>query len=263
MKNFLATFAVATVLLLAGSGRAEEATTPPCQTATECTTQGDEAYLAGRYAEAEPFFREALRIEPENIYYILSLAQTLEGIGDCPYLQEAQELYSQINSGEGTVSANAQGGLDRIAEAVTACEETPPPPPATEEEPPPEIPPAETTTHNRSGEVAAWAIFGVGVATLATGLVLYVPAWLAADERDSFCSEGVCLDVGEQRLWGVADESFQRFALAGDILVGVGAAVAVGGLIWALVARHRHREETPVVVSFLPSGNGLVFTLRR
>lgn len=269
-KFFWTVLVTATTLLLAGRAWAEEAS-PPCATVTECTQRGEEAYSANRYAEAERFLRERLSLEPNNIYFQLALAQTLEGLGDCASLQGAQELYSQI-TGEGAVPANARAGLSRIAADLAACEEeeaeTSPEPPT--EEPPavqptPPEPPTTPAPHGRGGGIAAWSTFGVGVTTLATGIVLWIPAYLAADERDSFCSEGGCLDIGEQRQWGAADEDFRRFALAGDILVGLGAAIAMGGLIWALVARHR--GETPTAaVSFWPSrggGGGLVFTLCR
>jgi tetratricopeptide (TPR) repeat protein len=76
-------------------------------------------------------------------------------------------------------------------------------------------------------------VFGTGLAVAATGSLLYALAYTQGEGVQPFAD----MDT--------YDDWFHRvggMALAGDILVGVGAATLVAGLIWLLVDRHQRRE---------------------
>ena len=263
--------AVATVLatLFAFPTRGEEEVPPPCQTVAECTEWGTEAYRGGRYALAATALRRANDLEPSEVVR-LNLAQALEGEGSCASLLEAQEIYQGLSDTTGAVSESAGAGLVRIAAPLAVCEEeaTPsapePPQPPTHSEAPPratEEPPVASAPrpHRNRLETAGWVLFSTGLAIALTGgSILWPLAGDAAGERDTHCSTRMgCSSQNELEQWQNANERWERLALWGDVLVGVGGVVAITGLVMALVARHRHGRETTAVVSLLPSGNGL------
>jgi len=99
-------------------------------------------------------------------------------------------------------------------------------------------------------------LLGTGLALAVTGGVLDIVAYTRAEEPQGFD------DFDEYQEWY---DSVGDMALAGDVLVGVGAATFVGGLIWLLVNRRSRRGGSESgrrrgsgVVSF--AGNG--FSLR-
>lgn len=103
-----------------------------------------------------------------------------------------------------------------------------------------------------------WALLGSGLALLLTGAVLDIVAYAQAntdhDANDPFASNG---DYEDWR------SGARSLAIAGDVLVGVGAAAAVGGLIWLLLARRSHsgQASTPRSIALSPTvGGGLMLS---
>ena len=76
-------------------------------------------------------------------------------------------------------------------------------------------------------------LLGTGLAAALAGGGLYIAAFASWNRTDSFNTMAE-LDDWESR--------YQTMALAGDILVGVGAAAAVGWLVWLLVSMRRARR---------------------
>ncbi len=87
-------------------------------------------------------------------------------------------------------------------------------------------------------------VLGVGLALGLTGGVLDIVAYSSSLRTERFSTNAEMDD------WA---SSVQATALAGDVLVGVGAAVAVGGLIWLLLAR-RNRDTSSAAASRLRFG---------
>jgi tetratricopeptide (TPR) repeat protein len=87
-----------------------------------------------------------------------------------------------------------------------------------------------------------WALLGSGLGLLVIGGVLDIVAYVRSDPETYDQLES----VSEYDDW---HDSTTSLAIAGDVLVGVGAAVAVGGLIWLLVARSRRSSERASVPS--------------
>ena len=115
-------------------------------------------------------------------------------------------------------------------QVVTVLMEGMPEPPATEPEPI-----VETTTETDGGgsSAGAWVLLGTGLALALTGGVLDIAAYVQAEDAQGFD------DFGEYQDWY---EFVGAAALAGDVLLGIGAATLVGGLIWLLVDRRSRRN---------------------
>ncbi len=88
------------------------------------------------------------------------------------------------------------------------------------------------TSGGGSGLAGPWALFGAGLAIALTGGILDIVAYVQSDTdhnaNDPFGS------TDEYDDWA---EGAVALATAGDVLVAVGAAAAVAGLVWLLVAR--------------------------
>lgn len=115
--------------------------------------------------------------------------------------------------------------------AVNAVDDTPsataalaPPPPA-----------ASASTSPRA--IVGWTILGAGGAGFVLGAVFGGVALSASSASDSLCTDGVCRTMG-----AVQDhERAKAFALATDITLGFGAALAVTGLVLVLTAPKQGR----------------------
>ena len=87
-----------------------------------------------------------------------------------------------------------------------------------------------------------WALLGSGLGLLVVGGVLDIVAYVRSDPGIYNQLES----VSEYDDW---HDGTTNLAIAGDVLVGVGAAVAVAGLVWLLVARSRRGSERASVPS--------------
>lgn len=98
-----------------------------------------------------------------------------------------------------------------------------------------------------------WVVFGTGVALAGVGIGFGV---LAADRDDTLDKIEANPSRYTRKDWDAAQEEGQTYALAGDVMMGVGAAAAVGGLVWWFLA------EAPPAVSLTahPGGLGLAGT---
>lgn len=85
----------------------------------------------------------------------------------------------------------------------------------------------------RSRLIGPWVLLGSGLAIAVTGGVLYGLAYAEYGNHEQFESLQALDD------WASTVESR---AIAGDVLVGVGAAAAVGGLVWLLLTRRAIRR---------------------
>jgi len=82
--------------------------------------------------------------------------------------------------------------------------------------------------------VGPWVVLGSGLALLLTGVALDIVAYVRSGEHEF---------TGNQGYQDWYDGNL-AMAIAGDVLTAVGAAAAIGGLIWLLVARSRQRGPT-------------------
>lgn len=105
-----------------------------------------------------------------------------------------------------------------------------------------------------------WALLGSGLGLILIGATLDIVAFVKSnrDEQDPFGS------IPEYDDWV---SSSMNLAIAGDVLVGVGTAAAVGGLVWLLLARRSGGQATAPsrrgVVSLAPTRDGGLAFLTR
>ena len=86
-----------------------------------------------------------------------------------------------------------------------------------------------------------WAILGSGLALILTGGILDIAAYVRSDADQNF-------DTYDQ--YDDWRSSSVSIAVAGDVLMGIGAAAAIGGLIWLLVARRSGSGQASATRSF-------------
>jgi len=98
-----------------------------------------------------------------------------------------------------------------------------------------------------------WAVLGSGLALLVTGGVLDIVAY-----SRSSTGHGADDPFSTQDEYEDWRDGATNIAVAGDVLVAVGAAAAVAGLIWLLVARRSRSGEASTArrLALLPMGNG-------
>jgi len=104
-----------------------------------------------------------------------------------------------------------------------------------------------------SSLVGPWVLLGSGLAIALAGGVLDIVAYTKS-QRDGSEPFG---EMSEYTSW---EESVEALALAGDLLLPLGAAAAVGGLVWLLVAMRRPTgratSSNGFSLSLSPSSNG-------
>jgi hypothetical protein len=151
-------------------------------------------------------------------------------------------------------------GLPAFKEAVVAAPPVvkpaePPPPPPPVVTPPPEVVAPVEPVATPVGRVVGFSLLGVGVAAAAAGGVLVALAQgsarsLLVDAR-GFLPAGADADALERA------RAANGRQVAGLVLLGAGGAVAVGGLVLALLSG----SSSPPPVSLVPVAGGVVATL--
>lgn len=230
---------VATLALLGGvvgispveaqrRGRARAAQETDESRAAALFREAVELFRAGDFDTAAALLRRAHELDPEPIL-LFNLARALEASNQ--HL-EAADTYARY-------LADAPDAEDRAAiEALItnlraraeaeASAAAPTPEPETAPAPEPEVTPEPTAPPERPSATPAWVIFGVGAATAAAGL----PVGLLARSRHDDARDATSHAQAVAR----RDES-RRLQRTANALFGAGGALAVGGLVWALVAR--------------------------
>ncbi len=140
------------------------------------------------------------------------------------------------------------GGDETNADTKQTTTTTPTAPVVT---PTPEVPAQETVEAPRwYADKLGWAITGVGVAGVGVGVGLLVSSSGLADDAETATTE---LDRAD-----LHDRADSRRRL-GTIVTGVGAAVAVGGIIKLVLVPKQ--SETAPVVSAAPTSGGMALTV--
>jgi hypothetical protein len=161
---------------------------------------------------------------------------------------------SNHQSADATVSLRA--GAHQVVTLALASQQ----PPAVEPEQAPRPSSEEPTTpvERQRWTGGPWVVFGVGAGIALTGVALWAAAYAGSQREDRFDS------VEDYDHW---QYRVYDLAFAGDILVGVGAAAAVAGLIWLTIDRIRARRQQPssrrvLMGSLTPISNGYIATIR-
>ncbi len=197
--------------------------------------QGMDRYNVGDFAGAIAPLERAVELEPNNIQYRLTLAESYRQTGQCP---KARPLYKAIVDAAPTdaqVKATAESGITACPEAAI----TPPPPTPT-----PPAPEPEPTIVYRDGGVSNANISMLALGGVSVGLGLGLLFAAHGDARDADVAAAY---KDHSRI----DSRSTTLYVAGGLAVGVGVALSVVSLI-----RIKATDEHATSVSVSPRAGG-------
>jgi tetratricopeptide (TPR) repeat protein len=193
-----------------------------------------ELFRAGDFDTAAALLRRAHELDPEPIL-LFNLARALEASNQ--HL-EAADTYARYLAdapdAEDRAAIEALIANLRARAEAEASAAAPEPEPEATPEPEPVTPAPTVPEPERPSATPAWVVFGVGAATAAAGL----PVGLLARSRHDDARDAENHEQAVAR----RDEA-RRLQRAANALFGAGGALAVGGLVWALVARRAPDDE--------------------
>ena len=241
MFRWLAVVVLACASVVGGSGTvgAQERTHEPPPEAVQFFESGRAHYEAGRYQEAANDLERALQLDPSSTTLIFNLARVYELLGELDKAVEFAERYLTLLPEDMTEERErAESTLRRVrgAQEWLALRQS---------EHPPELRTLTPTVIVRERGVVDlpfWVTAGTGAALLLAGAGTGVGALLVRNDARDFVLRTGNDREEQQSLVDRAD----RLALATDILIGVGAATAVAGLLlYLLRVRTFERELDP------------------
>lgn len=220
--------------------------------ATRIFERGESAYGEGQFAEAAELMRRAYELQPEPIL-LFNIGRALEGDGNVSGAIEAYSRYLEVSP-----DAENRGLVERRLAVLNAQQRD-------LETMQQELHDAEArlqeaevgsgdssngrdVSARRSVNPIPWAIMGVGLASVIAGGVLGA---LALDREETGNADPVQLSA-----FNTLEEG-RRFALAANITLVAGGAVAIAGLVWGLVdliaaPRRRRSTERAITVRIAP-----------
>ena len=238
---------VAEVAAQSGSGEqtaAEEAPLPP-DAARRFFERGTEHYRAGRYREAADDLERALLLDPVSPTLAYNLGRVYELLGEIDSAIQHYDRYVQL-----VEDPDEQQRMVRTIERLRGAAAL------QAEQDELEGEPADSPTTFGPAWLP-WSVVGTGIALVASGGSLGALALVRDGQTRDFV---VGLDGTYPEREAFAEQT-RRLALAADLLIGTGGALAVGGLIWLLL-RPEVAEEDRVELSLVPRVNGASLELR-
>lgn len=201
--------------------------------------QGAQLYQQGRYREAAQAFEQSERLlrNPLNHWNLMRSYEELHEYRSA--LRWADQYLANPD-----LSASDRAEAEQHRQQIQAAQGSGPSTP--------------DSSPGGSSLVGPWAVLGSGLALLLTGGVLDVVAYTRSGSDHS--SENLFASFTEYDDWR---SGVRNLALAGDVLVGVGAATAVAGLVWLLLARRRSPAQASEPRFFtVASRDGLMWQAR-
>jgi hypothetical protein len=140
----------------------------------------------------------------------------------------------EVGEGQGKELSVAPGDplQSPVAEAATSMQTPTATAPDAPSEPPPPPPPASEASPQRT---AAFALGGLGVASLVTGAVFGVTALSQLSSANAHCTGNTCASQDAVNQFHTA----QSFALVADVTMGVGIACIATAVVLGLTGSHR------------------------
>lgn len=202
---------------------------------------------AGDYEPALERFRAAYEIErlPELIFNIASCLDRLER------RREAVDHYEAYLEA-GAANATYVRSRLRLLQAELARTEDD----GTTPEPTAEVQDPEVIDEGRGVPLGGVVTLALGGAALATGGVLGMVASSRRSDLDERCVDSRCPPDAQADADGV-----RRMALSTDVVLAVGGAAALGGLLWVLLGRGSRgdAQTTSVAASCVTTGCSMGF----
>ena len=236
-------FVAILVVLLPGALALAEPSAADKRRAGELAARSAESYKRGEYQVAVAQLRQAYALYPQpNLLY--NLGRSLEKLGDAKGAIDAYEQYLS--------TADAIPDREAIAKRVAALKAELPAE-AVEKPPPPEKQPADEVVHaggpaqqqqqqpRARSTVAPWLTISAGVVIGGGGGAL---AAYAIDRHDAALRAST--GVAAQRL----QQTAQKSALAANVLVPVGAVIAVVGIVWRIHVGRVRATASGVAIAF-------------
>jgi tetratricopeptide (TPR) repeat protein len=219
----------------------------PRERAVALFAQSVTAYREGRFDEAATLLDEAYALQPEPVL-LYNLARAREGAGQD---DAAAEAYRRYLATEGTNEADANAArarlavLDRRIEERRALEAR-----AAEREAQVAAPaPPAPTTHEVA--VAPWVVAGSGALVILVGGVL---GGLMLDRSAAAQNAPIQTDAA------AAQAQAESFAIAADVLYGVGALALGVGVVWGIVDLTSSSSPSSARLRIGPSGLSIAGT---
>ena len=208
---------------------------------------GSAYYEQANYADAVKEFNEAHRLSKRpDLLYNISVCYERLGRWDDAIAALKQYLAEKPDAADRAVIESRIHNYEQRRAAEAATPPATPPPIAA---PPPTVPPPAHPRH-----VASLVVGGVGLGLLVAALGTGVSAHLAYTDLQKKCDANMVCNGRDQTL---RDEAAlgRALGISTDVLIGVGAATLVTGVVLFIVESRR----PPVRRAWLaPTGNGLV-----
>jgi len=222
--------------------------------AAPATSEGEDAEARSLYAAGQVAFREG-RFENaldyfERAYALSHRAGLLYNVGttqdrlrrDAEALAAFERYLAELPEAQNRGEVEARIVVLREAIARQASSE---PDPVAEPTVPATTP--RSSTPSQEPNVGAWVMVGAGGAAIAAGVVL-----LALAASDVASVEG----SAPGSMWSAVRDAYGRSeaeSIAGAVLLGVGGAAAIAGIVWAVLP-----GEGEARVELAPSASGLI-----
>jgi len=194
------------------------------QRAQEVHEEGIRLFREGWYREAAAAFARAEQLAPNPLNQY-NQARCYQELGE---LETALRLIDQyLANSELTVEDRASAG--QLRNQILAASRAAARPPS---ETQPAEPEPERFGREHRRQAGPWALLATGLGLLVLGGILDIVAFTQSDPDATARFES----LNEYVMWRTR---VRNIAIGGDVLVSVGAAAAVGGLIWLIVTRRR------------------------
>ncbi len=233
-------------VMLVGSSSAAQGVSP-----REAFDQGLAAFQARDYATALQRFERAYALShsPEFLFNIGLTLERLERRADAITALQQYLTLRPSSPQRAVVERHIADLRAALAAATPAPVVAPPPPPlpvVTPPPPSPSLPPPPPPSVSRP--VWPWVVLGVGVASGATGAVLLATA----------TDPGGDPDVRTESQYVDATGALETRRIVAGVLLGVGGAATVAGLVGALVGRASRESAAPRAFVWPTAGGGVV-----
>ena len=245
---------LALILTRATSSEAQQAST--VHRAQELHGQGVSLFQAGRYREAAALFEQAEQLAPDplNSYNQARCYQELGEFGSALRALDRYLASPDISAGDRVSAQRLRQELVAAQGRATPTPQPVQPQPVQLYAPQPVVQQTPQVQSTTRVAIAPWVIFGAGMAVVLAGGALDIAAYANSQQEEVFDS---------MRAYNDWYDGTTTLALVGDILLGVGGAAAVAGLIWGIIdltrGRSRAASTGSVRIALTPTTSGGVF----
>lgn len=232
--------------LLATSPLTVAAAEPPAASAEDPAAQfelAEQYYRDGRYEDAAAILAALAETIPDPILFY-NLGRAYESAGQLRPAVDAYKRYLEVAPDAKDADA-VSARVGRLEERVAQQEEEAARAEAEPAAPPPPVVTPQTTDELEQPRpaVAPWVLLGVGGVGVIAGAAV---AGVAASKHQDAKDEPV------QSKAATLDDDAQGLALAGNVTMAVGGALALAGLTWGIVRLVQQRKRSDV--AWTPGG---------